>query len=290
MDIKDPLVVFIPDTRGVVISRFGRGNLKIGMGVYTYSRLPGLNTKGALGLDPLVDDPTVNLGTCPGSSNECRSICYAVRPVEEHGAVFNMWAGNAGSDVPPLPADAKLLRLHVSGDFDSVEYIQNWIDRMRERPDVTMWVYTRSWRVAELLPYLETLRALPNVQMFASMDESIPEMPPTYPCQECDGRGEVLDAPLDVLDGSPFWTKCQTCNGSGTVIPPWRRAWIDGDVRGGTPQEVAAHSEDPVTHNLATVDGGRSYVCPEETKRTPNCEACGYCFRGTQNDVTFLRH
>jgi hypothetical protein len=295
-DITKPLTVYIPDTRGVVVSRYGKGNLKIGLGVYTYSRMPGLPDRRALGLVPRVRDldhaaPAHERGSCPGSSDECRAICYAARPVAENGAVLRMWEANTGvDDVPPIPADAKLLRLHVSGDFDTVEYVHNWIARMKERPDVTMWVYTRSWRVPELLPHLETLRALPNVQMFASMDESIPEMPPTYPCQECDGRGEVLDAPLDVLDGSPFWTKCQTCNGSGTVIPPWRRAWIDGDVRGGTPQQVAAHAEDPVTHNLATVDGGRSYVCPEETKRTPNCEACKYCFAGTQNDVTFLRH
>jgi len=252
MDLTGKLVVHIPDTRGVVISRFGRGNLKIGLGVYTFSRMPGLDTQPALGLDVsrMSSWGVKDTGTCPGSSEECRKICYAVRPVQEHGAVEQMWRANRGMDVPEIPADAKLLRLHVSGDFDSISYIENWITRMKERPDVTMWVYTRSWRVAELLPYLETLRALPNVQMFASMDESIPEMPP-----------------------------------SG-----WRRAWIDGDVRGGTPQQVAAHAEDPVTHNLATLDGGASYVCPEETKRQPNCEACGYCFKGTKNDVTFLRH
>jgi len=93
-----------------------------------------------------------------------------------------------------------------------------------------------------------------------------------------------------VLDGRATMTKCSTCCGAGTTVLPWRRAWIDGDVRGGTPQDVAAHTEDPVTHNLATVDGGRSYVCPEETKRQPNCEACKYCFSGRANDVTFLRH
>jgi len=246
-DLTGKLVVHIPDTRGVVISRYGRGNLKIGLGVYTFSRLPGLPHADALGLDPRAGTA---FGTCPGSSDECRKICYAARPVTENGAVFQMWKGNVASDVPPIPDDAKLLRLHVSGDFDSLDYVQNWIERMTERPDVTMWVYTRSWRVPELLPALEVLRALPNVQMFASMDESIPEMPPLG----------------------------------------WRRAWIDGDVRGGTPQQVAAHAEDPVTHNLATLDGGASYVCPEETKRQPNCEACGYCFKGTKNDVTFLRH
>lgn len=258
MEIKNPLVVHIPDTRGVVISRYGKGNLKIGLGVYTYSRLPGLPGWPALGV---ATDPSLPLssellaqskmaGTCPGSSEECRSICYAVRPVLENGAVMQMWRANAGDDVPPIPQDAKLLRLHISGDFDTVRYIENWIDRIAARGDVTVWAYTRSWRVPELLPHLEKLRALSNVQLFASMDASIPEEAP-----------------------------------SG-----WRRAWIDGDVRGGTPQEVAAHAEDPVTHNLITANGTPSYVCPEETKRTPNCEACGYCLRGTKNDVTFLRH
>lgn len=250
MDITKPLTVYIPDTRGVVVSRFGRGNLKIGMGVYTYSRLPGLPTKLGMGIDPWEVQSQRNMGTCPGSSEECRAICYAVRPVKEQGPVLEMWRSNAGSDVPPIPDDAKLIRLHVSGDFDTPEYVHNWEHRMLGRRDVTFWGYTRSWRVPELLPGLERLRALPNVQLFASMDASIPEVPP-----------------------------------SG-----WRRAWIDGDARGGTPQDVAAHAEDPVTHNLVTFDGTRSYVCPEETKRQPNCEACGYCFRGKTQDVTFLRH
>jgi hypothetical protein len=161
-----------------------------------------------------------------------------------------MWARNAGDDVPPIPDDAKLLRLHVSGDFDTPAYIQHWVERLMFRPDVLAWVYTRSWRVVELLPHLEDLRGLPNVQMFASMDTSMAELPPVG----------------------------------------WRRAWIDGDMRGGTPQEVMAHTADPVSHNLVTFDGTRSYVCPEETGRRPNCETCRYCIDGTANDVTFLRH
>lgn len=32
-------------------------------------------------------------------------------------------------------------------------------------------------------------------------------------CEECDGRGEVLDAPNNVLDGEPYWTPCPRCGG-----------------------------------------------------------------------------
>ena len=126
-----------------------------------------------------------------------------------------------------------------------------WNHRLHERPDVTCWAYTRSWRVPSLLPFLEDLRMLLNVQLFASMDKSHTDMPP---------KG-------------------------------WRRAWIDGDSRAGTPQQVQAHMDDPVTHNLVTFDGAPSYVCPEETGRKNNCAECQYCFaRGGSKDVTFLLH
>lgn len=34
-------------------------------------------------------------------------------------------------------------------------------------------------------------------------------------CPECDGRGEYLDAPQNVLDGRPYWVKCEVCGGTG---------------------------------------------------------------------------
>lgn len=252
MQINKPLIVYRPDTRGVVMSRFGRGNMKIGPGVYTYSRLPGSDKRIALGMAFQVGATT---GTCPGSSPECEAICYARRPVEEAGTVLDMWKDNSiREDVPELPEDAKLVRLHVSGDFDSVDYIHEWFMRMLERPDVTMWAYTRSWRVPELLDALEDLRGLPNVQLFASMDQSISEMPPAG----------------------------------------WRRAWIDGDPRQGDTHQIMAHT--PLAEGMTsfelqqTADGVKALICPEETKHTPNCETCGFCFKGQRNDVVFLKH
>ena len=177
------VAIYLPDKRGVDISRYGLDNDKIGKGVYTYSRLA--------------------IRTCPGSSTGCRKFCYAQRisgPVREVHLVNTLV-----DDVPPIPAEAKLLRLHVDGDLGcekedpnwlarSLTYIENWITRLTERPDVTAWAYTRSWNVPELLPALERLRALPNVQLFASMDTSMTELPP---------------------EG-------------------WRIAWIEGDERIGT--------------------------------------------------------
>lgn len=240
-----PVVVMLPDMRGVLFHPYGIGNYKVGMGVYTYSRLagnPALRTDGGR----VQFNPG---GTCPGSSPECESICYAKRIGEPLLTVYK--ANSATAEVPPIPAECRILRIHVSGDFDSVAYVKNWVGRLTERPDVTCWAYTRSWRVAELLPHLEVLRALPNVQLFASMDESVPELPP---------------------EG-------------------WRRAWIDGDTRAGEPVKMYAHGDVVVSqHNFVTVDGARSYICPEETGRRRDCLQCGYCFEGRKNDVTFLRH
>ena len=150
-------VIFLPDTRGVSLSRYGKGNRKIGADVYTYSRLPGKAH-----------------GTCPGSTPTCEAICYAKRIT---GIVKDIYTLNCGDDVPTIPLDAKLLRIHVSGDFDTAQYIVAWYERLLARPDVTAWAYTRSWRVPELLDALNMLRSLPNMQLFASMDRE-DEQPP----------------------------------------------------------------------------------------------------------------
>lgn len=254
MQIVKPLVVHIPDTRGVVVSPFGLGNLKIGPGVYTYSRLPGSPDRSALGSS----NQYLLRGTCPGATEECQRICYAARPVAEAGVVYDMWAKNSlDAEVPEIPRDAKLLRLHISGDFDTREYVYWWFRRLVERPDVVCWAYTRSWRVPELLPALESLRQLPNMQLFASMDKSTLEMPP---------------------EG-------------------WRRAWIDGDPRAGEVVRFASHSPEAFAlgeidpnYLERTVDDTKSLVCPEETGAVKNCVECGFCWKGQRNDVTFLQH
>lgn len=254
------LTVYIPDTRGVTISRFGKGNAKIGMdGVYTYSRLPGHPAARALGLSSNPDSGAVYLnatwlrGTCPGATAECQAICYAARPVTEMGMVFAMWWKNSTTETVPesLPPDAKIVRIHVSGDFTSPEYVRGWITLAADHPHVRFFSYTRSWRVATLLPWLEQLRTLKNVQLFASMDRSTED----YPSEG------------------------------------WRIAWIEGDDR--ILSDNVRRDRNHETLNR-TFDGymarGWSYTCPEETKHKPNCQACRYCIDGQQGDVTFLKH
>lgn len=249
MKAAKQLLVLLPDTRGVELSPYTLGNAKIGFGVYTYSRRAG-----------------AEVGTCPGATAECEEICYAKRI---RGVLRDqVYARNSiTSDVPPIPDECKILRIHVSGDFDTNAYIENWIARLTERPDVTCWAYTRSWRVPTLLASLERLRALPNMQLFASMDPTCRDLPP---------------------DG-------------------WRRAWIQRDFDLENPGrfppedriEAMTRVAEPVgssaiihisPENWRTFDGGVSYTCPEETGTKKNCLECGYCFEGQKNDVTFIEH
>lgn len=49
----------------------------------------------------------------------------------------------------------------------------------------------------------------------------------TDPCFECDGKGEVLDAPGQVLDGGTYWDTCPACKGSGRFRKPMVVDMID---------------------------------------------------------------
>lgn len=144
--------------------RLSKGNHKTGRNVLTYSRAP--------------------IVSCPGASDACKGVCYALKAYRFYTETKIQWDGNAKENgAPELPkpkrnGERTLLRIHVSGDFDTAEYIDSWIATLQERPDVTAWAYTKSWRVPELMPALERLRALPNMQLFASIDESMTETAP----------------------------------------------------------------------------------------------------------------
>jgi protein gp88 len=205
---ESELVTHLVEDRRASLSPWGRGNSKLGPGIYTYSKLPGRIS-----------------GTCPGSSGECELICFA-KKVVHNKPVWQLWADNTarGDELPPLPADAKTVRIHVSGDFDTQGYIASWIQLARSRPEVQFFGYTRSWRVKELLPLIDMLDEEPNVNIWASIDQSIEEMPPggfRRAWIEGDPRlTKLTDMTYRTFDGqkavvcpeqSGFMPNCQTC-------------------------------------------------------------------------------
>lgn len=129
------------------------GNTKLGKGVGVVNRLPG--------------------ATCPGASAWCARACYAKRGQTrmQHPLYTTRYI-----ELPnKLPA---IVRFHASGDFDTTDYIDWSIDVVRRFPSTKFWAYTRSWTLPELLPSLERLRSEPNIQLFASTDETMMQVPP----------------------------------------------------------------------------------------------------------------
>lgn len=129
--------------------------------------------------------------TCPGRSTHCEAICYAT-PIPQHAGFYRKdhemherWAAIEAdvdavvSSVEALPHGA-WIRIHASGDFYSAPYTWQWFVALAMRPDVRAWAYTRSWSVDDpgLLAELERLRSLPNVELFASIDDTMTATPP----------------------------------------------------------------------------------------------------------------
>ena len=127
--------------------------------------------------------------TCPGKSEFCQG-CYAQKGFFQMPRLKSSYAQNLEATQGDTFVDAmighiqqatrkvKVFRIHVSGDFYSATYIRKWIQIVKALPEVRFYAYTRSWRVKTIKPALEELRALPNMQLFASMDITIIEPAP----------------------------------------------------------------------------------------------------------------
>jgi hypothetical protein len=122
--------------------------------------------------------------TCPGASPWCLKHCYAhryekLRPVCLRAYQRNLVLSQRSDEfvrlvVGVLPRILTCMRIHVSGGLYSPQYIQSWYRICLAFPQTRFWSYSRSWVVPELLPSLEQLRALGNVEIFASTDPTMP--------------------------------------------------------------------------------------------------------------------
>lgn len=171
-----------------------------------------------------------SVACCPGASHWCLSHCYTaderidISPirewadnwywVESHPEVLKRVILNQIRQATPPVA----VRLHSSGDFYSVAYIAFWETLVRETPSCSYWGYTRSWSTESLLTSLEALRHLPNVQLFASWDATMPPAPIGWRTATVvntldEGqynRHNSLSCPEE-LDGGPTCASCRFC-------------------------------------------------------------------------------
>ena len=141
-------------------------------------------------LGPLIYQWSIKAGkkhSCPGESGLCASRCYAkagfyCMPANEKGMLRNFEFTKNPNFRKWLIAQMKIIqprvfRIHVSGDFYSPEYLDTWLDVVRQNPRTSFFAYTRSWRVDELFPQLLTLSQLPNADLWFSVDRETGQAP-----------------------------------------------------------------------------------------------------------------
>lgn len=139
-----------------------KGNAKLGKDIYTWS-IPAVLT-------------------CPGKTKLCSDLCYAQDSFFCTASVKNRLTTNYQLSQTPhftgwivgecLSKGIKVLRCHVAGDMYSEEYTEKWLNIAKALVNkTTIYLYTRSWRVPEIRPYLEEMGRLPNVQQWWSVDK-----------------------------------------------------------------------------------------------------------------------
>lgn len=177
----------------------GTGNKKVGARVPTFS-LPSKIT-------------------CPGKSTWCVQHCYADRLERLRPNIRTAYERNLDICRYPvllvnfilnrLTTDSPWFRIHPSGDFFDVGYINAWQEIVASRPDIQFWSYTRSWAVPELLGPLEELKSLPNMHLYASTDTSMPLPTENWPIAFIEHDARATGTPCQYRFGNA--ASCLEC-------------------------------------------------------------------------------
>jgi hypothetical protein len=149
--------------------KWGGANRKLGQSIWSFS-IPAIKT-------------------CPGATAFCKLACYVlkgrtatkgVQKAYEAARLFSTTPAFVGAVIafvrlvgPPI------VRIHVSGDFYSAEYVRKWAEIARKCPGTVFYAYTRSWRDKAILPELRKFSRIPNVQLFWSEDRETGRSPKT---------------------------------------------------------------------------------------------------------------
>ena len=173
------------------------------------------NTK--LGLVPSFSLPI--LRTCPGKTEACKRLCYGlngrfnrqkVREIYENNLQETKQASFVDRMVSEiLGTGARVLRLHVIGDFYSAKYVGKWIEIANRLPDVKFFGSTRSWRVPRIRGALKNFHDLPNVYLRASIDLSHLDRPPSgWGVWSIEGPGDPCLHDYGLVENCTACMKC----------------------------------------------------------------------------------
>jgi Gene product 88 len=143
--------------------KFGIGNAKLGKAIHTFALPSGYTCPGALKCLAFADRKTGMIRDGSKAGHRCfmasiEAYSKTLRPkVWRNFRLLKLANGEDGmADLieRSLPASARIVRVHVGGDFFSREYFNAWMRVARRRPDVRFYAYTKSlvWWVSSLIP------------------------------------------------------------------------------------------------------------------------------------------
>jgi hypothetical protein len=133
--------------------------------------------------------PSGKAFSCPGATSVCEAICYAGKLEKIYKGVRNVLTNNfnalVSTDYAGMVAllaaminsfvaesdkkgHDKIFRIHWDGDFFSADYARAWAQVVRDNPDVTFWVYTRSFVPA--LNVIPIIAGIDNLAVYLSVD------------------------------------------------------------------------------------------------------------------------
>ena len=125
--------------------------------------------------------------TCPGKTSYCEKTCYAHKGNYCFNVVINKYARNLSATLRPdfiqricnelALSKSKIVRVHSSGDFYSLDYLAKWIKIAGYCKDNVFYAYTRCWHLNEYKKLLNQFEALPNVVLWKSIDPSDKVLP-----------------------------------------------------------------------------------------------------------------
>ncbi len=117
------------------------GNTKLGKAIFDFSLPP--------------------VASCPDST-ECALTCYAVKSYKLYKTAEKSWNDNFKLVINDLDAfktmvinqlskgKIKSLRIHASGDFYTMDYLNAWLEIIKQYPEISFFAYTKAFQGAEL--------------------------------------------------------------------------------------------------------------------------------------------
>ena len=195
------------------------GNDKLGRGVYTYSTL-ATNECYHVDLETVSGPVHFDMfGTCP-----CRCTgCYATKGRYTFQNVIKAnarktWLSRYDIDfmvraiIAQVNADhIKICRIHASGDFDSMAYVNAWRRIVKECPDTTFLCFTKRYNVVN--SYIDNNGPLPrNLKvLFSGWHNLKPINPHNLPETTVYKRHEMPDPNWLLCGGNCSECSCRGC-------------------------------------------------------------------------------